>query len=117
MRRRITDLVGPAICAGLFLGILAGLGLTAQPASAGSSAQFLGGMLTNHVAGRGTPRYRPRTTVTEPGQQQPATQPGGAAGAAKSAETRLDELDALAARGYITKEEYQQRRKAILDGM
>jgi hypothetical protein len=34
-----------------------------------------------------------------------------------SIETRLKQLDQLAAGGYITKEEYQQRRAAILNGL
>ncbi len=36
---------------------------------------------------------------------------------AKSVDQRLKELDDLAQKGYITKDEYQTRRKAILDGV
>jgi hypothetical protein len=32
-------------------------------------------------------------------------------------EQKLDTLDSLAAKGYITKEEYQRRRQAILDSL
>lgn len=35
----------------------------------------------------------------------------------KSTEQRLQELDSLAAKGYITQDEYKAKRKAILDGM
>jgi hypothetical protein len=35
----------------------------------------------------------------------------------RSVETRLRELDSLAANGYITHQEYEQRRQAILNGI
>lgn len=44
----------------------------------------------------------------------PAAQP---VSSTASVESRLNELDTLAANGYITKQEYQQRRQAILDGL
>jgi hypothetical protein len=47
--------------------------------------------------------------------QQPAQQ--AAAPAQKSPQQKLDELDALAAGGYITPEEYKTRREAILNAM
>ncbi len=120
MGRSIKNLVGPAVSAGLFLGIVAGIGPAAQPASAGGGAAFLGGMLTAHVVGGAIRRSERRTEAAEyqaysqPQQAQPAPQQGGGGG---SAQSKLDELDALAAKGYITKEEYKSRRKAILDSM
>ena len=45
-------------------------------------------------------------------QQAPASGSGG-----KSAEQRLDELDSLAAKGYITQSEYQARKQEILDSL
>jgi hypothetical protein len=52
--------------------------------------------------------------------QQPAPAPAPAAAAPSSqssVQDRLDTLDKLAANGTITKEEYQKRRKAIIDGI
>ena len=54
--------------------------------------------------------YRPQ----QPASQQPAPQ-YQAAPPQKSVEQRLKELEDLAARGFISKQEYQARRKAILD--
>jgi hypothetical protein len=34
----------------------------------------------------------------------------------KSTEQKLNELDDLAQKGYVSKDEYKARRKAILDG-
>ena len=47
-------------------------------------------------------------------QQAPAPQPQGSA---TSVEAKLDTLDDLAAKGYISKEEYERRRQAILDSL
>jgi hypothetical protein len=37
--------------------------------------------------------------------------------AQKTTQQKLDELDALAARGYITPEEYKAKKQSILDAM
>lgn len=90
-------------------------------ARAGGGA-FLGGMIAGHVVGGFVRRDRARTeaelnrTYSQPApvvQYQAAPAPGPA----KSVEQRLGELDDLAQKGYITKDEYQTRRKAILDGI
>ena len=51
--------------------------------------------------------------------QQPATTSSAqtAPAAKPTAQQRLDQLDKLAAGGYITPEEYKAKKKAILDGM
>ncbi|NZA27800.1 SHOCT domain-containing protein [Luteimonas sp. SJ-92] len=46
-----------------------------------------------------------------------AAPPVGPAGSPSSAESRLQELASLRARGLITESEYGQRRTAILDGI
>lgn len=61
-----------------------------------------------------------REGKAQPAHAAPAAAPAPAvqpASSTASVESRLNELDRLAANGYITKEEYQQRRQAILDGL
>jgi hypothetical protein len=55
-------------------------------------------------------------TVAEPVYVTPAAAaPAPAAPTASSIEHQLNVLDDLAAKGYITKDEYQSRRQALLD--
>jgi hypothetical protein len=57
-------------------------------------------------------------TVAEPVYVAPAAAPAAPAPAAPTAssiEHQLNVLDDLAAKGYITKDEYQSRRQALLD--
>ncbi len=95
-------------------------------ARAGNGAAFLGGMITSHVVGGFIRRDRARTAAeldrsySQPApvvQYQAAPPPSPAPAAERSVEQRLKELDDLAQKGYITKDEYQTRRKAILDGI
>jgi hypothetical protein len=56
---------------------------------------------------------QPRTVQ----QAAPAPAPAPAPAAKPTAQQRLDQLDKLAAGGYITPEEYKAKKKAILDSM
>jgi hypothetical protein len=92
-------------------------------------AAFLGGMVAGHVIGGAVRRSRIRTAaaVKEANQpktqtvyvQQPATTSSAqtAPAAKPTAQQRLDQLNKLAAGGYITPEEYKAKKKAILDSM
>jgi hypothetical protein len=92
-------------------------------------AAFLGGMVAGHVIGGAVRRSRIRTAaaVQEANQprtqtvyvQQPATTSSAqtAPAAKPTAQQRLDQLDKLAAGGYITPQEYKAKKKAILDSM
>jgi hypothetical protein len=92
-------------------------------------AAFLGGMVAGHIIGGAVRRSRIRTAaaVQEANQpktqtvyvQQPATTSSAqAAPAAKpTAKQRIQELDKLAAGGYITPQEYKAKKKAILDSL
>jgi hypothetical protein len=89
---------------------------------AGKGAAFLGGLIGGHVLTNVAHRSERRTQAAEyqAYSQQPAPAPAPAAAAPSSqssVQDRLDTLDKLAANGTITKEEYQQRRKAIIDGI
>ena len=92
-----------------------------QSARAGSGAAFVGGLIGGHVLTNVARRSERRTQAAEyqAYSQQPAPAPAAAAptSSQSSVQDRLDTLDKLAANGTITKEEYQQRRKAILDSL
>ena len=98
-------------------------------ARAGDGAAFLGGMVAGHVVGGAVRRSKIRTaaavqtanqskTQTVYVQQPATTSSAHSASAAKpTVESRLKELDKLAAGGYITPEEYKTKKKAILDSI
>jgi ribosomal protein S20 len=59
-----------------------------------------------------------KTAVQQQQQQvQQQQTPSPAATATESIEDRLRTLDKLAAEGYITKQEYEARKKSILDSL
>jgi len=114
----------------LAIGLIAAAGTAYEsaPARAFDGAAFLGGMLTSRVVGGFVRRDRARTQaqIQQAHQVPPAPQPQYAAPpprqvaapaqpAGKSVEQRLKELESLASKGFISKQEYQARRKAILD--
>ena len=109
--------------AGAFLLIVLAGGLTAIPKSvqAGKGGAFLGGLIGGHVLTNMADRSERQTQAAE--QQAYSQQPAQAAPApaaqssGSSVQDRLDTLDKLAANGTITKDEYQKRRKAIIDGI
>ena len=92
-------------------------------------AAFLGGMVAGHIIGGAVRRSRIRTAAAVKEANQPKTQPvyvqqpattssAQKAPAAKpTAQQRIQELDKLAAGGYITPEEYKAKKKAILDSL
>jgi hypothetical protein len=96
---------------------------------AGSGGAFVGGMLAGHIVSGAVQRSKARTAAQEEmayGQprsstvyvQQPATTQSAPAPAAQpSAEERLNQLDKLAANGYITPAEYKAKKQAIIDGL
>ncbi len=94
-----------------------------QSGHAGKGGAFVGGLIGGHVLTNMANRDERRTRAAEhQAYSRPAPAPAPAPAAAapspqSSVESRLDTLDRLAANGTITKEEYQQRRKAILDGI
>ena len=85
-------------------------------------AAFLGGMVAGHIIGGAVRRSERRTEAAEyqaysqPRAVQQAA-PASAPAAKPTAQQRLDQLDKLAAGGYITPQEYKAKKKAILDSM
>ena len=101
---------------------LTGAAGTSGPARAGSGAAFLGGMVAGHVVGGFVRRDRAKTAAAvNQSYSQPTTvvvhEAAPAPKASKTVEQRLDDLDDLAKKGVITKDEYTARRKAILDSI
>ena len=92
-------------------------------------AAFVGGMLAGHVIGGAIRRDKEQTAAMNEmayGQpktntvyvQQPATTQSAPAPAAQpSAEQRINQLDKLAANGYITPAEYKAKKQAIINGL
>jgi len=91
-------------------------------ARAFDGAAFLGGMITSRVVGGAIRRDRIRTAAAvETANQSRTTQQAAPAPAPaakpQTAKQKLDELDKLAAGGYITPEEYKAKKKTIVDSM
>ena len=86
------------------------------PVLAGNAGAFIGGVFATKVVSN-----MQRQTEAQEQQaayaSQPAARPVSSAPAQKSPQQRINELDKLAAGGYITPEEYKSKKKAILDSM
>ena len=92
---------------------VAGMSMTVQ---AGNAGAFIGGVFATKLLGNmqaQTQAQQEQTTYA----RQAAAQPVPQAPAQKSPEQRIKELDKLAARGYITPEEYKRKKKQIVDSM
>jgi hypothetical protein len=108
MIKRNGLLLGVAACAAS-----AGLLAFSAPARADGAGWFLGGMVTSKVLNN----MERQTQAQESQAYRPAPQPvqhAPAQPARPSKETQLQELDRLAAGGYITPQEYKERRQAVL---
>jgi hypothetical protein len=89
-------------------------------AQADKGAAFLGGMVAGHLVTGAVSRSERRTRAEESQaySQQQSTQKAAPAPAAQpTAESRIKQLDKLAAGGDITPEEYKVKKKAILAEM
>lgn len=105
---------------GVAMAMMLGMG-TIGPACAGHGAAWgIGGLIAGSALTKAADRDERRTKAAEyqAYSQPPAVaQPAAPAPSATSIEQKLNDLDALAAKGYITKEEYQARRQALLDSL
>jgi hypothetical protein len=106
------------------------IGFTVMPgfvpkAHSHKGAAFLGGMVADHVLSGFVRRDKKRTRAMErEAYEQPrrtvyqaAPAPAPAPAAKPTVQQRLQELDKLAAGGYITPQEYKAKKKAILDSL
>lgn len=91
------------------------------PAQASDTGAFVGGMLTSRVlhnmSARTQAEQQQAHYAQQNAQQQQVQQAAPAASSSQSPQQKLDELDKLAAGGYITPDEYKAKRKAIIDAM
>jgi hypothetical protein len=91
-------------------------------ARADKGAAFIGGLVAGHLVSGAVSRSKRRTQAEESqaySQQQSSQRaaPAPAPAAKPTAESRIKQLDKLAAGGYITPAEYKTKKKAIVDGM
>ena len=105
------------------------IGFTVMPgfvpkADSNDGTAFLGGILAGHLISGAVNRSERRTDAEEYQAysqprtvQQAAPAPAPAPTAKPTAQQRLDQLDKLAAGGYITPQEYKAKKKAILDSL
>ena len=75
------------------------------------AAPLVGGLVGGYAV-KSFMDYRKKQDQEE---EQPAPRPASAGPSATSIEDKLNTLDKLAAGGYITKQEYTDRRQALLD--
>ena len=92
------------------------------PALADNSGAFVGGMLTSRVLNNMHQRTQAEQEqayyAQQQSQQQQVQQAAPAASTpTQTTEQKLDELNKLAAGGYITPAEYKNKKKAIIDAM
>lgn len=100
-------------------GVLMVAALTVSgPAQASDAGAFIGGVLATKVVSN--MRRRTQAEEVQAYNSSRAAQPvqqAAPAPAADSTKQKLDELNKLAAGGYITPAEYKAKKKAILDSM
>lgn len=102
--------------------LVATMTLHSNLAIAGKGGAFVGGLIGGHILTRAMDNDDRRTRAAEQQayrsqpqvvyQQAPPANSGGG-----STQQKLDELDSLAAKGYISQSEYKARRQGILDSM
>jgi hypothetical protein len=106
-----------AACAALTASLIT----TTLPAQADDAGAFVGGMLAGRVMRNMNERTQAEKQQAYYAQQQAQSaqvqQAQAAPPAQKSTEQRLQELDALAAGGYISPEEYKAKKQQILADM
>jgi len=91
--------------------------VTTQPVYADNAGAFIGGVFATKVMTNMHDRTEAEQQQAAAAQYQAAQPVQQAAPAQKSPQQRIDELDKLAAGGYITPEEYKKKKQAIIDSM
>jgi len=95
---------------------MAAPGIT-TPALADGAGAFLGGVFATKLLGNMSARTDAEQQQAAATSQMAAQQQAVPAHRSKSPEQRIDELDKLAAGGYITPAEYKAKKQKILDSM
>ena len=114
-RIRLSRVVAVLAITALCLTIVPGF---KSEARAGKGGAFIGGMLAGHVVSGAVSRDKQRTQAAEyQAYSQPRTAAPAAQPAQSSPEQRIDQLNKLAAGGYITPAEYKSKKQAILNSL
>ena len=87
------------------------------PAQSDNSGAFIGGMFASRIMTNMHQRTEAEQQQAAAAQQQAQRPVQQAAPAQKTTQQRLDELDKLAAGGYITPAEYKAKKQNIIDSM
>jgi len=90
------------------------------PAQASDAGAFVGGMLTSRVMHNmhsRTEAEQQQAYYAQQNAQQQQVQQAAPASSTQSTEAKLDELNKLAAGGYITPAEYKAKKQAVIDAM
>lgn len=93
---------------------------TALTTQASDTGAFVGGMLTSrvlHNMSARTQAEQQQAYYAQQNSQQQVQQAAPAASSTQSTQQKLDELDKLAAGGYITPAEYKAKKQSIIDAM
>jgi len=101
------------------------IGFTVPAYGISKGGAFIGGALAGHVVSGAVNRSERRTRAEESqaysqsqaAAQQAAPAQSAAPAAQQSVEQRIQQLDKLAAGGYITPEEYKAKKQSILSGL
>jgi uncharacterized membrane protein len=100
--------------------------MVSLPAAAGNAgAALIGGLIGGHLITRHQEQQKEQTAAlntiayenAQPRSAAPAPVSHSGGSSTKSVEQKLNELDTLAAKGYISKDEYKAKKKAIVDGI
>ena len=94
-----------------------GLSLNTTPALADGAGAFLGGMITSRVLNNMSDRTQAEQAQAYSQPQTVVVHDSGGSSSSGSAESRIKQLDKLAAGGYITPAEYKQKKQQIIDSM
>ena len=109
---KLNKVTGIAVTSALFA---AGIALPGPAQADGNAGWFLGGMVTSRVLNNMERNTQANEAQAYRSQPQPVQQ--AAPPPRTTAQQQLQDLDRLAAGGYITPEEYKSRRQAILQSM
>jgi membrane protease subunit (stomatin/prohibitin family) len=103
--------------AAALVGVLgtAGLGIATSPVLAGDAGAFIGGVVAVKVLDNMRDRTEAEQDQADAAQQMAAQQ--RAAPASSSAEQQLSDLKRMKDKGLITTDEYNEKKKDILDSM
>jgi hypothetical protein len=129
VKRKGDSLRSRVALVGLLAGLVPGTIIIPAPTAAhDAGVAFLGGLIGGHILTNMARRSeeqtqalqtmayeQPPTVVQAAPAPQPAPAAASASSSAPSIEQKLNTLDQLAAQGYITKQEYQARRQALLN--